>query len=51
MTDAIRPDALPDPLRDELLAAVSAATSLPAALVSARRLAGGASMEQSAAGA
>ncbi len=45
MTDVIRPDALPDPLRDELLAAVSAATSLPAALVSAKRLAGGASME------
>ena len=45
MTDATRPDALPDPLRDELLSAVSAAAGLPAALVSAKRLAGGASME------
>lgn len=45
MTDAIRGDALPDPLRDELLAAVGAATGLPAELVSATRLAGGASME------
>ena len=45
MTDEIRADALPDPLRDELLATVSAATQLPAALLAARRLAGGASME------
>jgi aminoglycoside phosphotransferase (APT) family kinase protein len=45
MTEVIRADALPDPLRDELLAAVTAATGLPASLVAARRLAGGASME------
>ncbi len=45
MTDVIRPDALPDLLRDELLATVSAATRLPTALLAARRLAGGASME------
>lgn len=45
MTDVIRADSLPDPLRDELLAAVTAASGRPASLVSARRLAGGASME------
>ncbi|MDO9019491.1 MAG: phosphotransferase family protein [Deltaproteobacteria bacterium] len=45
MTEVIRADALPDPLRDELLAAVTATTGLPASLVAARRLAGGASME------
>ena len=45
MTEAIRADALPDPLRDELVAAVSAAAGLPVTLTAARRLAGGASME------
>lgn len=45
MTDVIRADSLPDALRDELVATVSAAASRPAALVTAKRLAGGASME------
>ncbi len=45
MTDVIRADSLSDPLRDEVLGVVSTTTGLPTSLVSARRLAGGASME------